>query len=1052
MKIHEARELGLDRQRSGRLRSHTGRGGSVFARTICAHGAGIACALWVSSGWAQDPAPAPEAPADEAPAAAPEAAPEAAPAPAPAPAPVPVPGEAPPADQQSLSAEGALDVGVAEPVPEDVEDPTPTGGMDEVIVTVDRRKKDLQDYSGTASAFTEQQLSKIGVSSVSQMSQVVPGLQIGQTDQGKSTIYIRGVGSDNTTELGDQAVAVHVDNVYLPRFRGMSAAWLDVERVEVNSGPQGTVRGRNATGGSINIVSKPAVFGEFQSMAEVTYGTYRKRQYQGMLNIPFGDRVALRVAGMSNSMDPTWENEGPIGHIPGAQDANDYAGKAQLRFKPSSRLDITIAGDYTLQRSLGWVGANMIGLLNNTEDVNGTPDDLSDDPVVPIDPNSIDNPRRTYQRGRYPSAESTHWGVRLDVNYDAGPMTVELLGSYRYLNWLQYGGTNAGFFEDSQDIANQNWDSWSYAQQQNDDSKSTVGELRFASPDDQRVVWSFGGFGMYEDQGAFLGQVQGDPDGNFNEFNMPSTKVWSLAGYGDVTFKVTDAFRLLAGLRFTREHKDRLGGVWMIGGSGLPQEGNQLCARENANGDCVEIGLASNDIGRFGTEGFNFKGLSRDNYNVPGPDASQADRVNFFLDGIESFGVRDQMAIALCNDPVGQLQQPADPTQAARVISTGRLIQDENGNFRCANGIRDSILNSTSAFTLTRPQNGERDDHYFDFRAGLEYDLAPDNLLYATVSSGHKSGGFNDTIPDPDQQDEFITPGYGLETVYALEIGSKNLLSDRRLRLNASAFAYLYDGMQFQTIITVGTPPPLQPNGMVQIDPATNMPYPDNRGAAAARQNANETAKMYGLDIDAVYALPAGLEADLHALFQDSRFPDGTYVNDGRLGLGNENAQVDLGGYWLPRVSPYTFNYSLSQLIFTGIGSFDWIVQGQTRGRHFMTPYNGDGTRLAPQGPEWGLNADGTVSHDGAGLTRETNQQLGVIEDNVQRLDDEVPVYTVVNLGLGWRRTDGLLSIRAFVNNVFNIAYATTISSTSGNNVRFYNDPRMAGVRVRMDF
>ena len=56
------------------------------------------------------------------------------------------------------------------------------------------------------------------------------------------------------------------------------------------------------------------------------------------------------------------------------------------------------------------------------------------------------------------------------------------------------------------------------------------------------------------------------------------------------------------------------------------------------------------------------------------------------------------------------------------------------------------------------------------------------------------------------------------------------------------------------------------------------------------------------------------------------------------------------------------------------------------------------------------------------------------------------------NLGVGWRRTDGLLSIRGFVNNVLDTTYATTIGSTSGNNIRFYNDPRMAGVRVRMDF
>jgi iron complex outermembrane receptor protein len=1016
------------------------------------HGA-MAGTLLASSSLAQEPSPPPPAeggdePADEAapvdtqPAVAPALAPSE-PAAAPPSAPAPAAIDAPPPDV-------AADIPAETPTDMPVDD----GGVDEVIVTVDRRHKDLQDYSGTAAAFSESKLTSIGVSSVQDLSQVVPGLQIGVNNAG-ATLYIRGVGSDNTTELGDPAVAVHVDNVYLPRFRGLGAAWLDVERVEVNSGPQGTVRGRNATGGAVNIISKPAVFGEFQSMGEFTYGSYNQRQFQGMLNIPLGDSVALRFAGMSNHQDATWANQGPIGHLPGAQDTNDFAGKGQLRIKPSSRLDIVLAGDYTLQRGLGYVGANVINLLNRRVDVNGTPNDLSDDQLIPVDVNEIDNPRYTYLRGRYPEAISKHWGTRLNVNYDAGPVQVEFLASYRYLDWRNYTGSNAGFFVDetADQIDNQNYDNWSFGAQQNNDSKSAVTELRFVSPDDQRLVWSVGGFGFWEDQGAFLGQITGDP-GGFNEFNMPSTVGWSVAGYADVTLEVSDDFRVMAGLRYSKEHKDRLGGVWMIGAN-LPAGSSQLCARTNAAGDCVEFGLANDGIGRFGTEGFNFKGLSRSNYNVPAPGASQEERVNFFLDGIESFGVRDQTAIALCNDPEVVFQQPADPSQAPVRINTGRLVQDDNGNFRCANGIRESFLTldaGENPFLNVQPQNGERDDSYFDFRAGVEYDLATDNLLYATLSSGHKAGGFNDSLPDPDRPGEYITPGYGLETVYALEIGSKNILSDRRLRLNGSAFAYLYDGLQFQTIITVGSPPPLQPNGMVAIDPMTNLPYPDNRSGSAARQNAEEPAMVYGLDIDAVYALPAGLEVDLHGLFMDARFPDNTYVNDGRLGLGGANAQVDIGGYWLPRVSPYTFNYSLSQLIFTEIGNFDWIIQGQTRGRHFMTPYNGDGTRLAPRGPDWGREPDGDLMNNGAGLEVETNQQYAVVVQNVQRFDDEVPTYTVFNLGVGWRRTDGLLSIRGFVNNVLDITYATQIGSNSGNNGRFYNNPRMAGVRVRMDW
>jgi hypothetical protein len=191
----------------------------------------------------------------------------------------------------------------------------------------------------------------------------------------------------------------------------------------------------------------------------------------------------------------------------------------------------------------------------------------------------------------------------------------------------------------------------------------------------------------------------------------------------------------------------------------------------------------------------------------------------------------------------------------------------------------------------------------------------------------------------------------------------------------------------------------------------------------------------------------------------DARFPDGTLVNDGRLGLGTLPAQVDIGGNWLPRVSPYTFNYALSQLFFTSVGSFDWNIQGQTRGPRYFTPYNGDGTRFAKRGPGWGVNPttgaaqpieanDPTTPDDDMTF----NQQFDIIAQNIQRLNDRQGVSTTFNVGIGWRHPEGLLSVRGFVNNVFDVAYATEIGSTSGNNTRFFNNPRMAGVKMRMDW
>lgn len=1061
MSIIKVPGQGNQPRRNGGLRFRTLRGSSVFGRTAVSFSIGAVWVLTALTGFAQDELTtedtadtdasvaeeamaeeqamaAEEAMAEEQAVVAEEAAAEAA-------------SEAKAEPELSTGAadeptDGATENVAAAPEPEAQ---SSQGELDEIVVTVDRRRKNLQDYSGTASAFSEKMLTAVGVSSVQDLGQMVPGLQIGINNDG-ATVYIRGVGSDNTTELGDPAVAIHVDGVYLPRFRGMGTAFLDVERVEVNSGPQGTIRGRNAVGGSISVISKKPVLGEYQANAEATFGTFRQRAYQGMVNIPLGDSAALRVAASSTTIDATWPNNGPIDHIPGAQSVDDYAMKGSFRWEPTDRFDITLAGDYNLQRGTGWGNSNVIGLLQNRNDA-GSEFNLSDDFYDPIDPNSIDNPRQVYRKGRSPSSRLEHWGLRLSMNYDTGPVNVELLASHRYQDWRLFGGSALGPFEEVSDISDQEWDDWSYSGQQNNDSASTVGELRFSSPDDQQLVWSFGLFGFYEDQGAALGQITGDRTGGFNEFNMPSTIGSSFAAYTDMTFHATEDLRIVAGLRYTIEHKDRLGGLWMLG-SNLPQDGFDRCAEQNGDGECVGLGLSSQDIGRFGTEGFRYRLLDRTNYDVPDADASTEDRVNFFFDGIDSFGVRDQTAIALCNDPPSVSQVQADPSQPAVQIVQDRLTI-ENGNLRCAYGVRDAV---PADITNPRPQNGRVNNKYADFRVGVEYDLAKDNMLYATLSSAHKAGGFNDSLPNPDSQGAFLTPDYNPETAYSAEIGSKNLLMDRKLRLNAAAFAYLYEGQQFQTIVSVGEAPPIGPDGTVLIDPDTNLPFVDNRSGSAARQNAENASTAYGLDVDATYALPFGLEADLHLLLMNARFPDNTYVNDGRLGLNNAPAEVDIGGNWIPRVSPFILNYHLSQMLYTSVGQFNWVIQGQTRGEHFMTAYNGDGTSFAPRGPGWGVGPTGDsapIEADDPTTPEDesTNGGYNNIAQNLARLDDRVPMYTVVNLGVGWQHPDGRLSIRGFVNNVFNIAFANTIISDT-NNIRSYNNPRMAGVRVRMDW
>ena len=267
---------------------------------------------------------------------------------------------------------------------------------------------------------------------------------------------------------------------------------------------------------------------------------------------------------------------------------------------------------------------------------------------------------------------------------------------------------------------------------------------------------------------------------------------------------------------------------------------------------------------------------------------------------------------------------------------------------------------------------------------------------------------------------------YKPESMTAFELGSKNTFLDRKLRLNGSAFAYLYQDLVFQTIVSVG-----------------EDPFPDdpNRGApaSAVRQNAPATTTVLGLDLDVAYALPAGLEIEVHGLLMDSKFGDGTVVNDSRIGFG-DNSLVDLGGNYLPRAPVFTLNYALSQLIFTDVGSFNWIIQGQTVGKQYLSVFNGDGTGvlpLVPSTPERPNDPSGNYM---------------ALQANPARLTDVVDTYTRFDIGLGWTHPDGRLAINGYVNNLTDVTYATSINANPGSNLRFFNNPRTMGIRVKVDW
>src|SRR5210317_540339 len=129
------------------------------------------------------------------------------------------------------------------------------GGIEDVIVTATRRETDIMETPLAISAVTQDELTRYGISNIKDLSYSLPGLAIQNSDTNAPIITLRGIRSNNVTEVGDPAVGVHVDGLYQSRPQGAQALMFDLERAELLRGPQGTLFGRNSIAGTLNIIT-----------------------------------------------------------------------------------------------------------------------------------------------------------------------------------------------------------------------------------------------------------------------------------------------------------------------------------------------------------------------------------------------------------------------------------------------------------------------------------------------------------------------------------------------------------------------------------------------------------------------------------------------------------------------------------------------------------------------------------------------------------------------------------------------------------------------------
>jgi iron complex outermembrane receptor protein len=515
---------------------------------------------------------------------------------------------------------------------------------DVIVVTVERREQSLQDVAGTATSFSGEDLKQIGVQNFADLNGRYPGLQVAN-NAGNIEVYIRGVGSSNNTELGEPAAATHLDGIYIARPSGFGAAFFDIQRVEVNVGPQGTLRGRNATAGSVNVIPWSPGIGVFNAALEASVGNFGEYSLEGVVNIPVTQNSAFRLAGMYLEHDSYFQNVNPTSSELGvsvptaesegvgvAEAVENFGLRASYLIEPTNRLRLTFTADWLGEGGSGYTGVNYANPLGNG-----------------IRPEDISNPRDVVGRARTPELDTDHWGLKALVEYETDWFNIEYIGGYRDLVYDYRADTPLspfypGVYDNLRNPVDGNldeaFDSFSFFQSITD-SESQVHEVRLFQDYDNGAVWNAGVFYFEEDQRTFLGST-GDRTLFFSgqEFNQ-RTQTESIAYYADATYPLTDTFRVTAGLRYSDEDKERQG-VNARYGFALGGAGFSCCG-----------GL------RIGTEGFEFNVFDRTIFN-PDTDGdglvTEQETLEFFFDGVRQFGARDNVEDIFIDPATGQIR------------------------------------------------------------------------------------------------------------------------------------------------------------------------------------------------------------------------------------------------------------------------------------------------------------------------------------------------------------------------------------------------------------
>ncbi len=707
----------------------------------------------------------------------------------------------------------------------------------EIIVTAQRQAQSLQDVPIAVSAFSAESLEKQQIENASDLQLTLPNVNFSKGNFTGSSFTIRGIGDLCVGVSCDSATAIHLDGTPLLGTRLFETEYFDLERIEVLRGPQGTLFGRNATSGVVNIIpARPDLTG-FKASAEAEYGNYDSIKAKAMVNLALGDTIGVRVAGFYLKRDGYTKNVFNGSKLDGR---DMYAVRGSIRFQPTDTTTIDLSAYYFREndnrlriqkqmcqrdptgvlgclpsrREYGTTNANstFVGVLTSAEFLRaqGIPAAFALGSLYGPDvyANSLNpaNPRQvnTDSPSLYFADEQSY---QARIEQELGSIKVQLTGFYHKTS-----------VDSSQDY-----------------NLSVANRAGYAGA--LATLAAAGAGGVPPLPGSYFSPIvsaliPGGPAGNlctslpvengtgaysgnricaatpldFDRSNQ-SSKDWSVEGI--ISSDFDGMFNFLVGgiyvdakLNENSYYVNSFGIDYLAGvlgsfnalgraplaglGATPPPPGFLGSPYFRNNTDQLNV----KSYGIFGEAYFDFSDSVKltlgARYNSDKKFVRARTTLASFLTPYtqpDLFSSPYRYGFAVTGAPTSSRLQPydADPATACSITST-----------TASGTLGPSNVTGCEDYSVRRVKFSEMTG-----RAVLEYKVSEDSLLYASYSRGYKSGGIN-----PPLSPVFaVQDGFAPEFVNAFEIGSKNTFANGKLTFNLTGFYYQYKALQLSRIV-----------------------------------------------------------------------------------------------------------------------------------------------------------------------------------------------------------------------------------------------------------